>query len=134
MINRTFLSLIIFIGFLAIGFSVSTRFCHPNGSNLSNPVSSTTNNSSHTIRSMNNGQRSLLLIGVDTLRTSQPDLASLWLVTYLPPDSTFHLLPIFPAGKGDLSDFERQLSRSFRMDKRWRCGSKSEFYPHAGTE
>ena len=116
--KRTFLSLIIFTCFLAFGYSVSARFNHSNNGNLSNPISSTTNANSNTILSMNNGQRSLLLIGVDTLNTSKSDLASLWLVTYLPPDSTFHMLPIFPSGKDSLSDFERQLSRSFSLDRK----------------
>jgi hypothetical protein len=69
-------------------------------------------NSLHTL---NNGQRSLLLIGVDSIETSKPELKSLWLVTYLPSDPTINFFPILPSGTAILSDREDQILRSFAL-------------------
>lgn len=43
-----------------------------------------------------NGQRNLLLLGVDDLQAEQPRLQSAWLILYIPPAPNFTLLPLYP--------------------------------------
>ena len=65
-----------------------------------------------------NGQRNLLLIGVDSLDSSTPRLESLWLVLNLVSRSPDHftLIPLLPASPGmDLIPADK-LTGSFRLD------------------
>jgi hypothetical protein len=65
------------------------------------------------IQTLNNGQHIILLIGVDSVEAPKPKLESLWLLSFLPSDSTLQLLPIFPSRNGVLTDFDKKLNRSF---------------------
>jgi hypothetical protein len=73
--------------------------------------------SQNSIETMNNGQRSILLINATSLNKPNPHLESIWLATYFTTDTTIQLLPIFPAGTQPISDFEEQLDHSFNLDK-----------------
>jgi len=116
--NPITMNFLLFIGFLVIGYSVSTRFYQPEYSAESSPSSLMISRSSNPIQSLNSGQRNILLIGVNTIEPSEAQLESLWLVTNLPSDSTLHMFPIFPSGNETISDFEVQLYRSFKLDKK----------------
>ncbi len=70
------------------------------------------------IRSLENGQRNFLLIGVNTLDPFEAKLESLWLVTNFPPDTTLQFLPIFTPGNETNSDFENQLYHFFTLEKK----------------
>jgi len=69
------------------------------------------------IETMNNGQRSILLISARSINTPNPHLESIWLATYFSTDTTIRLLPIYPAGNQPISDFEEKLAHSFNFDK-----------------
>ena len=114
--NTISMNFMLFIGFLVMGYSVSTKFYHPTyaisgGSSLS---IATTSNS---IQSLNNGQRNILLILVDTLDPTKANLESIWLLTNLPPDATLHVFPIYPTGSETITKFEKQLPQSFKLDE-----------------
>ena len=114
--NTINMNFMLFIGFLVIGYSVSTKFYRPTyaisgGSSLS---IATTSNS---IRSLNNGQRNILLFLVDTLDPTKANLESLWLLTNLPPDATLQVFPIYPTGSESVTEFEKQLLKSFKLDE-----------------
>ena len=113
--NQLTLSFLLFIGSLALGYSISSKFYQSDQVDFFDAANAMKTRSSDTILSMNNGQRSVLLIGVDRADTFKAQLVSLWLVTNLPSDSTLHMLPIFPAGDKTISDFGRQLHRSFNI-------------------
>ena len=65
-----------------------------------------------------NGQRNLLLIGVDSLESSAPHLESLWLVLNLVSRSPDHftLIPLLPASPGMELIPPDNLTGSFRLD------------------
>jgi hypothetical protein len=114
--NTITLNFILFISFLVVGYSVSTKFYHSDYIGLSKASSLMITSSSNSIKSLNNGQRNILLIGVNSIGTSETQLESIWLVTYLPSDPTLRMFPVFPAGNETFSDFENQLYQSFDLD------------------
>jgi len=116
--NPIIMNFLLFIGFLVIGYSVSTRFYQSDYDDLSNSYSLGVTRSSNSIQSLNNGQRNILLIGVNTIDINRAQLESLWLVTNLPPNSNLQMLPIFPPGDGVVTDFENHLLRSFKLDNK----------------
>jgi hypothetical protein len=63
-----------------------------------------------TFATLPNGQRSVLFVAVDKLKTSRPALKGVWLILYLPDDPRITLLPIYPTlqknGQWKDSDFE----------------------------
>jgi hypothetical protein len=73
--------------------------------------------SQNSIETMNNGQRSILLISATSINTPNPHLESIWLATYFSTDATIRFLPIFPAGNRPISDFEEQLDHAFNLDE-----------------
>lgn len=115
--NQTWLNFFFFSCFLVLGFSVSTKLDPTEQSSLSEAVNMMTTSSSNSIQSMNNGQRTILVIGVDSLDVSNPQLVSMWMVTYLPADSNLRLLPIYPSGQETISDFEARLNHSFSIKR-----------------
>src|SRR4030043_1883971 len=116
--NPITMNFLLFIGFLVIGYSVSTRFYNPKYGALSNPSSVSLTKTVNSIPSLDNGQRTILLIGVNTLDPFKAKLESLWLVTNLPPDTTLQFLPIIKTGNETNSDFEGRLYSSFKLDKK----------------
>ena len=116
--NPITMNFLLFIGFLVIGYSVSTRFYNPKYGALSNPFSVSLTKNVNSIPSLDNGQRTILLIGVNSLDPVKAELENLWLVTNLPPDTTLQFLPIIKTGKETNSDFEDRLYSSFKLDKK----------------
>jgi hypothetical protein len=115
--NHSLLYFLIFICSLVLGYSVSTRFYHANSYIPPNSMRLVPTGSQNSIETMNNGQRSILLISAKSINTSNQHLDSIWLATYFSTDTTIRLLPIFPAGNKLISDLERQLSHSFNLEK-----------------
>ena len=115
--NHSLLYFLIFIGSLVLGYSVSTRFYPTNLNLLPGSMRLVNPGSQDSIQTMNNGQRSILLISVSSINSPNPRLESIWLVSYFSTDSTIRLLPIFPAGSLPLSDFEQKLYRLFNLNK-----------------
>jgi hypothetical protein len=116
--NPIIMNFSLFIGFLIIGYSVSTRFYQPDNDGFSNSYSLTETRTINSIQSLNNGQRNILLIGVNTMDITKAQLEGVWLVTYLPDNSYLKMLPISPSGNGTVSDFEDHLVRSFNLDNK----------------
>ena len=63
-----------------------------------------------------NGQRSLLVLGVDRLASREPRLQSAWLVAYFPGKSPVTLAPLYPEPPGLPSPSRQSLTQSFRLD------------------
>ncbi|MFZ0532493.1 MAG: hypothetical protein WAM09_04885 [Anaerolineales bacterium] len=116
--NHSLLNFLIFTCFLVIGYSVSTGFYQSDYGILASTMREVTSGSQNSIETMNNGQRSILLISASSISTSNPHLESIWLVTYFSSDTAIQLLPIFPTGKKAISDFEQQLDHSFDLNKK----------------
>jgi len=114
--NPIIMNFLLFISFLVIGYSVSTRFYQSDYDGVSNSYSLMATRSSNSIQSFNNGQRNILLIGVNNIDITKAHLVSLWLVTNLSHDSNLQMFPIFPSGNETISDFENHLLRSFKLD------------------
>lgn len=117
------LNLLAFTCFLVIGYTFSLRFYQP-GDFISAPdVDAAALAQQDAIKTMDDGQRSLLLISTSSLDASSQHLEGVWLVSYLLPDTTIHLLPIYPSGSQTVSDFEQQVDRYFKLNRQ---GSKLE--------
>ena len=65
-----------------------------------------------------NGQRNLLLIGVDSLESENPQLKSVWLVMQIATHSPqrFTLLPLYPASEAQVLIPQAQIAASFGLD------------------
>jgi len=113
--NHSLLYFSIFIGSLVLGYSISTRFYPANLDILPGTVRLIAQGSQTYIDSLDNGQRSILLISATSLQTPRPHLENIWLATYLASDTTIRLLPVYPTGKQSLADFEDQLDSSFNF-------------------
>jgi hypothetical protein len=61
-------------------------------------------------------QRNLLVIGVDQLSASQPELKSAWLVMYFPGKPDFTFLPIYPTPDEQGVKASSNLQTSFSLD------------------
>jgi hypothetical protein len=62
-------------------------------------------------------QNNYLLVYVDRLQATRPDLKGVWLVVAVPDQYTFTILPIFPATSFDASEFNQELARSFSLSE-----------------
>jgi hypothetical protein len=116
--NHSILNLLVFTCFLVVGYSFSTRFYQAEYGILPSSIRLVTIGSQNTIETMNNGQRSILLVSTDSINTANPHLESIWLATYFTSDTTIRLLPIFPTGDEPITDFEKQLNHSFNINKK----------------
>jgi hypothetical protein len=63
------------------------------------------------------GQRNLLVIGVDYLSASQPQLESVWLVMYFPGKLDFTFMPLYPQPADQKSLQDSTLVASFSQDE-----------------
>jgi hypothetical protein len=113
--NHSLLYFLIFICSLLLGYTVSTRFYPTHLDLLPGTVSLVAEGGQNPIESMNNGQRSILLISVRSINNPNQHLESIWLATYITSDTTIRLLPIFPSGNQPISDFEQLLDYSFSL-------------------
>ena len=116
--NHSLLNFLVFTCFLVVGYSVSTRFYQPEYGIFPSTLRLVTTSGQNSIATMNNGQRSILLISSTSIDTINPHLESIWLATYFPSDTTVRLLPIYPAGDTPVTDFEKQLNHSFGLNKK----------------
>ena len=116
--NHSLLNFLVFTCFLVVGYSVSTRFYQAEYGIFPSTIRLITPGGQNSIATMNNGQRTILLISTTSINTSSPRLESIWLATYFTSDTTIRLLPIFPAGDNPISDFEKQLNHSFGLNKK----------------
>lgn len=64
---------------------------------------------------MGNGQRNLLVIGVQDLTAPEPVLESIWLLILYPRDANISLLPIFPVPDGGVIPQNNALMKSFSL-------------------
>ena len=64
-----------------------------------------------------NGQRNLLVIGVDRLDRDTPRLESLWLVLYFPGRSPVTLMPLYPRADGSEPVRAATLAESFSLTR-----------------
>lgn len=115
--NFNLLYFIIFILALITGYLISTQFTYQGLDLHSSSLQILTAHAQNPIKTMDNGQRSILLVGTSAIQARDVQLESVWMLTYLPSDTIFRLLPIFPAGKRTISDFENQLDQSFQLVK-----------------
>jgi len=115
--NHSLLNFLVFTCFLVVGYTISTRFYQAEYGILPSTIRLVTAESQTSIETMNNGQRSILLVSTTTMETINPHLESIWLATYFASDTTIRLLPIFPSGNEPVSDFEKQLNQSFDLSK-----------------
>jgi len=114
---QTLLNFVLFLCLLAVGYSLSTRIYRVGAALDPDSGELVTVNVLKTTQSLNNGQRTILLVGVDSLDTSPPQLTSLWVVSSLPSDLNLRMFPIFPSGKETLSDFETSLRQTFKLER-----------------
>ena len=101
-----------FLLFITIGFWTGGGFdIHPQVkggiSHLKPPPSP--------IPTLSDGERILLLAGVDQLDISQPQLKSLWLLTYYLDDRPVQLLPIYPAQGNGAQNLDPQSLEIFSV-------------------
>jgi hypothetical protein len=115
--NLTLLFFILFIASLVAGYTFSARFYPSDFSLLNSGLKLITAHGQKPINALGTGQRSLLLISTSTLNSLEPQLESIWLVTYFPTSSEVRLLSIYPTGIRPISDFEAQLVQSFGLEK-----------------
>ncbi len=113
--NHSLLYFSIFVCSLVLGYSISTGFYPSNLDPYPGTVQLVVAESPESIQSLENGQRSILLISASSIDTSDPHLESIWLATYFASDPTIRLLPVFLAGEDQASDFEQQLEVSFNF-------------------
>ncbi len=103
-----------FILFLSIGYLVGSS------SNNVHPVEEGIGNFKPTpspIPALPDGERILLLAGVDKLDSAQPQLESLWLLTYYLDNQPIQLLPIYPCKNNWQQSFEAQAVDTFSVVK-----------------
>jgi hypothetical protein len=62
-----------------------------------------------------NGQRSIMMVIVDDLQKSEPDLMSIWLVLYVPPNPHLTLMPMFPLQGETKAGLTAQLAEEFEI-------------------
>lgn len=115
--NHPVLNFLVFTCFLVVGYTLSIRFYQPDAAFLSSSFDKVTMEQQPGIAALDNGQRSILLVGASAINTTSPHLESLWMVTYLPSDTTIRLLPIFSSGEKSISSLGRQLELSFSLRK-----------------
>ncbi len=114
--SHSVINFLIFTCFLVIGYTFSLRFYQPGEVKILSTVKIVAAESHGSIQSLDNGQRSLLLISASRLDALDPKLEGVWLATYLPAGSNVQLFPIFPRGDESLSVFERELESSFLIN------------------
>ncbi|HSB65442.1 MAG TPA: hypothetical protein VLD65_02630 [Anaerolineales bacterium] len=115
--NHPVLSFLVFTCFLVIGYTLSIRFYQAEGSSFLGSYDKVTTENQPGIAALDNGQRSILMIGASAINGTNPQLESIWLASYFPLDTTIQLLPIYPTGEKSTLGLERQLDQSFSLRK-----------------
>jgi hypothetical protein len=114
---QSVLHFLLFTCFLVIGYTFSIRFYQPVDTLLSGSIRTFSSQGQKSITTLDNGQRSVLVIQASSTHTNNPRLESVWLLSYLPTDTTIQWLPVFPSGKKLITDFEKQMDAAFRLIK-----------------
>jgi hypothetical protein len=66
-------------------------------------------------KAASNGQRNVLIVGVDRLDAAQPRLEGIWLAAYLPPTPRLTILPLYPASLSGGAAEDSRLESLFRL-------------------
>jgi hypothetical protein len=114
---HSLLNFLVFTCFLVIGYTFSIRFYQPFDPLISGSIKTVSLHEQKSITTLDSGQRTILMIKASSIRTAHPRLESVWLLSYLPADTTIQLLPVFPSGKKPITNFEQQLDEAFRLNK-----------------
>ncbi len=64
---------------------------------------------------LSNGQRNLLVIATDDLTLEQPDLISIWLVLFVPPEPHLTLMPVYPSSTSGITEKDAALEAAFHL-------------------
>ncbi|NJD58388.1 MAG: hypothetical protein C3F13_06680 [Anaerolineales bacterium] len=115
--NHSLLNFSVFICALVIGFSFSTHFYRPGFIDLAMVKSVAAQEDQPSIPTLNNGQRSYLVIIASAMGRSNSQLESIWLASYLPTEPDIRLLPIYPSDSEVTTDFGQQLVNTFKLSK-----------------
>lgn len=102
-----------FLVFIGLGFTVGSNIWDNNVTQVETSFPKTL---PEPLLSLPDGERILLLAGVDNFNTSQPQLESLWLLTYYLEDAPIQFLPIYPSGINPPTELERTLINTFSLE------------------
>jgi hypothetical protein len=67
------------------------------------------------IPTLNNGQRNILLISVDSINKASAKLQGIWLVTYYTTSSTINLWPVYPTTNNGEVYYDNDLVKAFHL-------------------
>ena len=101
-----------FLVFIGLGFTVGSNFWDNNATQIETSLPKAM---PEPLLSLPDGERILLLAGVDHVNTNQPRLQSLWLLTYYLEDAPIQFLPIYPSGINPPTELERTLINTFSL-------------------
>ena len=104
---------VIFMLFLGIGFWIGSDIQAEPGSAIRAERAQT----QETIPALPDGERMLLLVGVDSLDTMQPNIQGMWLLTYYLKDHPIQLMPIYPSGSEQDAELDDQILRTFSLEE-----------------
>ena len=113
--NRTsflLVEILTFLVFIGLGFTVGSKLWDNDSAQVEMNLSNTL---PEPLLSLPDGERIILLVGVDQLNTNQPQLLSVWLLTYYLNDAPIQFLPIYPSGNNPPTVLERMLIDSFNL-------------------
>ena len=101
---RNLSSLLLFSLFLLAGFVLGRAVFNPSEENWAGDFISSLriSTSIKSLPEVANGQRNILVIGVDNLNTPQPRLESVWLILYIIDRPQVTLFPIYPAPSAEI--------------------------------
>jgi hypothetical protein len=107
------ISVCIFIVFLGVGHRIGSDI---RNSTVSQVINLTKQLPARPIPSLEPGQRSSLMIGVSDINQPNPDLVSVWLVTYSYENHLITFMPIYPSSSLDYIFENELLINSFEID------------------
>lgn len=108
----SYLEVLSFVLFISLGYWIGKGIADFPTSPIALKVAVPT---SSPLPSLPDGERILLLVGVDQIDSQQPELVSLWLLTYYLNNQPIQLLPIYPSGDGRAHQFEDELLNAFSI-------------------
>jgi hypothetical protein len=115
--THTVLDLLVFTCFLVIGYTFNLRYYQPAQASTSGARLMVTFENQASMASLPNGQRSILLLEVNSLTAPHPKLDGIWLATYLKGETRVQLLPIFPSSRQPVPDLEAQMAQTFKITR-----------------
>ena len=112
--NHSWLNFLVFICFLVIGYSYSTRFYAHGTTILPNTPRVLAGNTA-SIDTLDNNQRSLLLIVISSIDKPAPRLESIWLASYFPSETNLRLMPVYPSSSWKATPLDEELRQTFQL-------------------